>query len=275
MPQAVPAAAEAASEEPTEENVVVGSYTLPYSYMSPQSPTTTPSSSSLSRTSSLKKRQRSTDSVPQTPPTPRRSENHIAFGHTSVAQGEVLSVKLSIPVERGAIGQVQNAPSEVKPPSRSRGGSQSRQLPESTSSQADSLKRDAQRKTETERKPVASAAPVVTSPTPPAPARVSPPPRAPADVLGDNDESEEGFFETSVRLGRAVFRFAMRALQAMADYIDTAASEDPSKVEQQRANMQVLLCLLLVLLVGLILATTRSGPYSTPRWEFLMPPPDL
>jgi len=102
-----------------------------------------------------------------------------------------------------------------------------------------------------------------------------PPPQTPSqDVRRQSAATDENMLSSAVRLGRAVLRFMTRSLQAMAEYIESA-SDDPAKAEQQRANMQILLCLLLVLVVGLILATTRSGPYISPRWEFLMPPPDL
>lgn len=268
-------------DEEQAENVVCGSYTLPYSYMPASSSSSQISQSpSLSRKGSMKKNQQQSPKTPPSPSPRRSSSDHVAFGHTSVAQGEVLSVKLSIPVERAAIG---HSPSPTTPPAGVRAppryhhgpsnipsssSTSSAQLPESAKSQADSSKRDAQQQKKQ------------ASPSPPAPISLtpSPPPTLPSAILGDSateEDSEEGFFSTTVRLARALMRFTMRALQAMADYIDTAASEDPAKAEQQRANMQVLLCLLLVLLVGLLLATARSSPYSTPRWEFLMPPPDL
>lgn len=253
-------------EEETEDNVVCGSYTLPYSYMTPQPP------SPPVRQSSLKKSHRTAEPAPKSPPAPRRDSSHIAFGHTSVAQGEVLSVKLSIPVERGPIGQTVPPPQAMSQPSavmrtppaspRPNRATTSNHLPDSARKQAESKRKDSQ--------PVDK--PVTPPATPPASSTPNP-------TLSRRDDSssdtEENFFTTSVRIGRAVLRLGMRALQTMADYIDTAASEDPTKAEQQRANMQVLLCLLLILLVGLLLATTRTGAYTSPRWEFLMPPPDL
>jgi len=77
----------------------------------------------------------------------------------------------------------------------------------------------------------------------------------------------------SVRLGRAVMRTTWQGLQAMADYIEAIISDDPTKVEEQRANLKALLCILIVFVAGIIL-TTRSGSSST-KWEFYMPPPDL
>lgn len=259
--------AEDATEQKVEDTVVRGSYTLPYSYMSSQSPS---QSSPPIRTPSTKRTQRSTESSSQSPKkasTPPRGDSHVAFGHTSVAQGDILSIKLSIPVERGSSG-ISTPTERTSPRHQEQGESTSAQLPNSAPSQAESAKKDAQTKPPVETK----------QPGPSGSSEGSTPQLPPATTPTEDEESSEGgdsLLDISVRIGRALLRFTMRALQSMADYLDTASMEDPTKAEQQRSNMQVILCLLLVLVVGLILATARSGPYIAPKWEFLMPPPDL
>jgi len=116
----------------------------------------------------------------------------------------------------------------------------------------------------------------------PAPQRQSTPPKsqianpqvAPAVLQQAPRQSEpEDIIQLGMRLGRALTRLTMRGLQAMIDYVDTATSDDPSKAEQQKANLQVLLCVILMVVAALMLSS-RSGP-SFNRWEFYMPPPEL
>ena len=81
----------------------------------------------------------------------------------------------------------------------------------------------------------------------------------------------EDVLSLSMRLGRALLRVGLRTIEQLTNYIDSATSSEDK--QQQRANLQVMLCLLLLLITGIFLMT-RSGSLP-PRWEFYLPPPDL
>ena len=87
------------------------------------------------------------------------------------------------------------------------------------------------------------------------------------------DPDLEDIVHMSVRLGRALLRVTVRSLHAMAEYVEMAGSSDPECQEQRRANMQVLMCLLLVLVAGIILIFRSSG--VEPRWQYFLPPSDI
>ncbi|ODM95678.1 hypothetical protein Ocin01_11002, partial [Orchesella cincta] len=135
-----PVTARGRNEEVEEETVVVGSYTLPYSYIPTQSP-------SLSRTGSTEgSQQRSTEpmSTPLPPPTSDSTPTGTpTLGPTSVAEGDVLSVKFSIPVERGSTGQGITGTRPTPP--RSQNASHQSRLQDSATSQAESLKGEAEK----------------------------------------------------------------------------------------------------------------------------------
>jgi hypothetical protein len=94
---------------------------------------------------------------------------------------------------------------------------------------------------------------------------------APQKNLAEATTQPEDIIQLGIRLGRALTRLTMRGLQAMIDYVDTATSDDPSKAEQQKANLQVLFCVMLILVAGILLSS-RSGP-SLNKWDFYLPPP--
>ena len=70
--------------------------------------------------------------------------------------------------------------------------------------------------------------------------------------------SADDVLRQTARLGRAILSSAMRGLDNLTDYLDAATSNDPDCHAQQRSQIQILMCMLLVLVIGIYLLSGSS-----------------